>query len=70
MGVTEIKSYDQFKEAIASDKPTFLKAQATWCAPCRLVAPIYKKLAEGTGDKANFYEVRTIRFENVSMIES
>ena len=70
MPVTEIKSYDQFKEVIASDKPTFLKAQATWCAPCKLVAPIYKKLAEETGDKANFYEVRIILFVNVSVIES
>ena len=47
----------QFEELLKGEKTVFADFWATWCAPCRMLAPIFEGLAEKYADKAVFVKV-------------
>ena len=44
----------EFEEAIKS-KVAVVDFNATWCGPCRMLAPVLEELSEEMGDKAAYY---------------
>lgn len=38
-------------EILSGDKPVMIDFWATWCGPCRVVAPIIEKMAQKYGDR-------------------
>lgn len=47
----------EFEELLKGEKTVFADFWATWCAPCRMLAPIFEGLAEKHADKAVFVKV-------------
>lgn len=50
MSVVHITSENFEAEVLQSDKPVLLDFFATWCGPCKMVAPIIDEIAEERED--------------------
>ena len=48
---------EKFDEILKGDKPVVCDFFATWCGPCKMLAPVMEKAAEAYGDKAEFVKV-------------
>ncbi|HZJ78221.1 MAG TPA: thioredoxin [Clostridia bacterium] len=49
---------DSFEEEVLkSDKPVLIDFWATWCHPCRMLAPIIEELAHEIGEQAKICKV-------------
>ena len=48
---------EQFDELLKGDKTVVCDFYATWCGPCKMLAPVIDELSESYGDKAEFVKV-------------
>jgi thioredoxin 1 len=46
----DVYSLEQFRELISSNDRVVVKYWASWCTPCKRLAPHYKALAEASHD--------------------
>lgn len=47
----------KFDELINGDKKVVCDFYATWCGPCKMLAPVMEKVSEKYADKATFVKV-------------
>lgn len=52
-----IQDETEFDTLLAGESLLVVDCTATWCGPCKLVAPIVDKLAASYGDRARIFKV-------------
>ncbi len=55
--VKDVTDQDFEEEVIKSVLPVLVDLWAPWCGPCRMVAPVVDKLAEGYEGKFKFFRL-------------
>ncbi len=56
-----------FNEIINSGKPVLVDFYADWCAPCKMMAPILKQVAENMNDTVRVIKVDVDKNGNAAM---
>lgn len=54
--ITKI-SKAEFETKVVNDAAAVVDFSATWCGPCRMLAPVLEELSGQMGDQVKFYNV-------------
>lgn len=57
------------EKVLESDKPVIVDFFATWCGPCKALAPILSELSETLKGKVDVYKLDIDEPENMKLIE-
>ena len=50
---------NNFHSIITADKPVLVDFYATWCGPCKMLAPVLKQVKEELGDRIKIIKIDT-----------
>ncbi len=57
MSAAYIQNEAEFDELIGADSLIVVDCTATWCGPCKLIAPLIDQLADEYGDRAKVFKL-------------
>ena len=63
--ILEVDDSQAYKEIFASEKPVFIEFYATWCGPCKILAPRLEAVAEKLDSKVKFVKVNVENAPNL-----
>ena len=50
-------TFEELKELLQQDKTVFVDFWASWCGPCRMLAPVFEAVANEFEGKAEFVKI-------------
>lgn len=57
----------EFEKLINGDKTVFCDFWASWCGPCRMLAPVFEEISEKYEGQAEFVKVNVDEEEELAM---
>ncbi len=57
--IVDVTDMNFEEEVVKSDKPVLVDFWAPWCAPCKMLEPIFEKLAEEYDGQVKFVKINT-----------
>lgn len=64
--VIEITDQNFEEEVLRSDVPTEVDFWAPWCGPCRMISPIYDKIAKEYDGKFKFCKINVDKYQQMA----
>ena len=64
--VIDVKRSNFQEEVISADKLAIVDLYATWCAPCKALAPVLEELADKYADKIKVVKVNVDEEESIA----
>lgn len=50
-------TFAELEELVRGDKPVVCDFWATWCGPCRMLAPVFEDVSDTFGERAVFVKI-------------
>ncbi|MBQ7452751.1 MAG: thioredoxin [Clostridia bacterium] len=65
----EVNEQD-FEKVIGGEKPVVIDFWASWCGPCKMMAPNFEAVAEELGEEYEFYKCNVDDNEGVAISQN
>jgi thioredoxin 1 len=64
--IKTLKMSNSFENIIQSEKPVLIDFFATWCGPCKMLAPVLKEVKDSLGERITILKVDVDRNQDLS----